>query len=172
MFSCKLLSTAAILVIHMMQRFSYLLYREAYNVTKGKSILFALSKILLGHSNSGVLRVTIIRKVVVYRHSPAERVERLLRFPLSPFLLCGWAHVRVCTICPYSNIYWFVYIFYQFFSGFCLRFVHEYFRLRKTTNNIWAPGRRCLQNTDTAKYNRNTDKINSLYLSKIRIGLL
>jgi hypothetical protein len=50
--------------------------------------MFPCLKILLGHSNSGVLRVTIIRKVVV--SAPARRAERLSLFHPSPlFLLCG-----------------------------------------------------------------------------------
>ncbi len=57
--------------------------------TKKKSILVPCLKILLGHSNSGVPEVTIIRIVVLY--SPAVRAEKISRFPLSPSLLCGYA---------------------------------------------------------------------------------
>jgi hypothetical protein len=56
--------------------------------------LYPCLKIFLGHGNSGVFRVTITRKVVVY--TPAMRSEKLKLFPLSPSLLCG--HLYLPTI--------------------------------------------------------------------------
>ncbi len=99
------------------------------------SILVALSKILLGHSNSGMLRVTIIRKVVVYVHVLSSWEGRTtfavspLSFPPLWFGPCKSVYfqsvLKYLRVCAY---------FSKFFYGFCLSFIHEYSCLRKTSN--------------------------------------
>ncbi len=60
--------------------------------------MFLCLRILLGHSNSGILRVIITRKVVV--HVPARRAERLSLFPLSPFLICDYDNNNISKAPP------------------------------------------------------------------------
>jgi hypothetical protein len=65
-----------------------------------------MPKILLRHSNSGGLNVTITSKVMVY--APAERADTLHPFLLYSFLLCGAHHhiiyIRISSVLAGSDV--------------------------------------------------------------------
>jgi hypothetical protein len=83
--------SATYLFINKFNALNKVINKAAYNINMERVFLFQCLKILLGHSNSGGLNVTITRNFMVY--SPTERADTLLLFLLYPFLLCSGTNV-------------------------------------------------------------------------------